>query len=130
MNKRKGQERVSPRIQEKVSPRIHVLFIFQDFLFNSFPAYIAPMDVKQHKHFFPSSLALPRLNSYEKSFLLCCFVTVQVLWAAVVGRRDERLADHGHLDSIPEVAALFAAGAQVTANAAKHLRTLECAKAP
>src|SRR5665213_3240617 len=71
-----------------------------------------------------------RNPSFKKLCAIAKIVTVQVLWAAVVGRRDERLADHGHLDSIPEVAALFAAGAQVTANAAKHLRTLECAKAP
>src|SRR6266571_791512 len=42
---------------------------------------------------------------------------------------NERLAHDGHLDCFPEVAALFAASAQVTANATEDLRSSQRAKA-
>src|SRR5437016_4128160 len=44
--------------------------------------------------------------------------------------RYEWPADERHLDCLPEVAALFTAGAQVTTNATEYLRSSQRAEAP
>src|ERR1017187_6704754 len=45
------------------------------------------------------------------------------------GLRDEGPAGNGHLDRLPNIPALFAAGAEVTADATEYLRSSQCAKA-
>src|ERR1035438_3668234 len=44
--------------------------------------------------------------------------------------RKEWLAHNGLLDGFPEITTLFTAGAQVTANATEHLRSMQRTEAP